>query len=182
MRPHFAETRRVLAALDRRRRSPLALAALLHDATTHAPPARSAAACGTPTTKSNASAGCWPSCPTIQDAPQIFWPRLQRVLVHEGAAELVALHAAIAGPTDPALAFVRERLAWPPDKLNPPPLIDGTDLIGHGLAPSPDFARLLEAVRDAQLRGEIETIAGAMTLVQRILDGERPRGALTPKS
>ena len=79
------------------------------------------------------------------------------MLVHDGASELVALYTAIAGPDDAALAFVRERLAWPPEKLNPPPLIDGSDLIRHGLAPSPDFARLLETVRDAQLHGEIET-------------------------
>lgn len=112
----------------------------------------------------------------IRDAPNIFWPRLQRVLVHDGAEELVALYEAIAGPGDAALAFVRERLSWPAEKLNPPPLIDGSDLIRHGLAPSPEFARLLEAVRDAQLRGEIETTAGAMTLVQRILDGQSPPG------
>lgn len=110
----------------------------------------------------------------IRDAPQVFWPRLQRVLVHDGADELVALFAAIAGEGDAALAFVRERLAWAQEKLNPPPLIDGSDLIRHGLAPSPDFARLLEAVRDAQLGGEIETVAGAMTLVQRLLGGELP--------
>jgi hypothetical protein len=89
---------------------------------------------------------------------------------------LVVLYQAIADPADAALVFVRECLAWPPDKLNPPPLIDGSDLIRHGLAPSPDFARLLEAVRDAQLRGEIETTSGAMTLVQRVLDGE-PTGS-----
>jgi tRNA nucleotidyltransferase/poly(A) polymerase len=112
--------------------------------------------------------------PTIVNAPQTPWPRLQRVLVHSGAAELVALHEAIAGPgpDDPSLAFVRERLAWPAERLNPPPLIDGSDLIQHGLAPSPDFARLLEAVRDAQLRGEIKTTHDAMTLVQRILAGD----------
>jgi tRNA nucleotidyltransferase/poly(A) polymerase len=112
----------------------------------------------------------------IRNAPQAFWPRLQRVLVHHGADELVALYAAIAGEGDPALAFVRERLAWAQDKLNPPPLIDGSDLIRHGLAPSPEFARLLEAVRDAQLGGEIETVAGAMTLVQRLVAGELPSG------
>jgi tRNA nucleotidyltransferase/poly(A) polymerase len=114
--------------------------------------------------------------PIVREAPQIFWPRLQRVLVHDGAQELIALYSAIAGPEDAALAVVRERLAWPPEKLNPPPLIDGSDLIGHGLSPSPDFARLLEAVRDAQLHGEIESRLGAMTLVQRILDGERTAG------
>jgi hypothetical protein len=100
------------------------------------------------------------------------------VLVHDGAAELIALQAAITGPADAALAFARERFAWPVERLNPPPLIDGSDLIQHGLAPSPDFTRLLEAVRDAQLRGEIETTLGALTFVQRMLDEGIPAEGL----
>ena len=78
-------------------------------------------------------------------ATNIPWPRLQRVLIHEGAAELIALHEAIAGEDDPALAFCRERLAWPPERLNPPPLVDGAALIAHGLTPGPNFSRLLGA-------------------------------------
>jgi tRNA nucleotidyltransferase/poly(A) polymerase len=171
------ETRRVLAALAEPALA-LALAALLHKS----PDEHAAGAVGRRLRYTNREIerATWllSHLPIIRDAPQIFWPRLQRVLVHEGAAELVALHEAIAGPNDPALSFVRERLAWSPEQLNPLPLIDGSDLIGHGLAPSPDFTRILEAVRDAQLRGEIETQLGAMTLVQRILDGQYPEGQL----
>jgi hypothetical protein len=104
----------------------------------------------------------------VAESPQTAWPRLQRVLTHEGAAELLALHEALAGPTDPALAFCRERLTWPPEKLNPPPLLSGTDLIAHGLAPGPQFAALLEKVRDAQLNGEITTREEALALVDRL--------------
>ena len=43
-------------------------------------------------------------------------------------------------PPIPALAFCRERLAWPAERLNPPPLVDGADLIRHGLQPGPNFA------------------------------------------
>jgi tRNA nucleotidyltransferase/poly(A) polymerase len=178
--PTLAETRRVLAALERPT-LPLALAALLH----RSAEAHVAGTVGRRLRYTNFEiqrvGWLLAQLPVIRDAPQTFWPRLQRVLVHEGAAELVALHAAIAGTADPALTFVLDRLALPAEKLNPPPLIDGTDLIGHGLAPSPDFARLLEAVRDAQLAGEIETTDGAMRLVQRILDGELP-GGLDAKS
>ncbi|HEY3394347.1 MAG TPA: hypothetical protein VGK58_16660, partial [Lacipirellulaceae bacterium] len=102
------------------------------------------------------------------NAPQQPWPSLQRILTHEGAAELVALHEAVAGSDDPALAFCRERLAWPPQRLNPPPLIDGAALIAHGLAPGPQFARLLEQVRDAQLEGRIHTRDEALALVDRL--------------
>jgi poly(A) polymerase len=102
-------------------------------------------------------------------APELHWPEVQRVLVHDGARDLAALLEAVAGPDDPALAFCRERLAWTPERLNPPPLVDGAALIAHGLAPGPDFSRLLELVRDAQLRDEIATPAAALALVDRIL-------------
>jgi tRNA nucleotidyltransferase/poly(A) polymerase len=106
--------------------------------------------------------------PNIEQAQQLPWPRLQRILTHEGAAELLALHESIAGRDDPALAFCRERLAWPPERLDPTPLIDGAALIEHGLAPGPQFAQLLEQVRDAQLEGRIQTRDEALALVDRL--------------
>src|SRR4051794_34245835 len=82
-------------------------------------------------------------CPLAADAQNLPWPTLQRILTHEGASELLALHEAISGPDDNALAFCRERLAWPAERLNPLPLVDGNDLIRHGLAPGPQFSALL---------------------------------------
>ena len=102
-------------------------------------------------------------------APQLPWPRVQRMLTHDAAAELLALHEATAGADDPALAFCRDRLAWPADRLNPPPLIDGADLIAHGLDPGPQFSALLEKIRDAQLNGEIATRDEALALVDRLM-------------
>jgi poly(A) polymerase len=106
--------------------------------------------------------------PEISQAEQLPWPRLQRLLVHEGAAELVALRAAMAGENDEAVRYCRERLAWPADRLNPPPLLDGGDLIAHGLAPGPRFAAILESIRDAQLNGEILTRAEALALTDHL--------------
>jgi tRNA nucleotidyltransferase/poly(A) polymerase len=105
---------------------------------------------------------------TARNAPHIAWARLQRVLVHEGAGELVALLAAIVGQDDPAVTFIRERLAWPAERLNPAPLIDGAALIEHGLKPGPGFAALLEQVRDAQIEGTIRTREEALALVDRL--------------
>jgi poly(A) polymerase len=104
---------------------------------------------------------------TVRAALAVPWPRLQRVLVHDGAAELTALYEAMAGPNDLALAFCRERLAWPAARLNPAPLVDGADLIAHGLAPGPSFAKLLERIRDAQLTGQIVTRDEALSLADR---------------
>lgn len=112
----------------------------------------------------------------IQNAHVLPWPLVQRVLTHKGATELLALYEAYAGPDDPALAFCRERLAWPPERLNPPPLVDGSDLIRHGLAPGPQFSALLERIREAQLNGEIRTRDEALTLADRL----RPRDETLP--
>jgi hypothetical protein len=106
--------------------------------------------------------------PEIAAAAELAWPRLQRLLTHEGTDELIALHAAIAGTSDAALAFCRERLAWPPERLNPPPLVDGSDLIRHGLKPGPQFSDLLEHARDAQLNGEIRTRDEALAFIDRL--------------
>src|SRR4051794_200893 len=43
--------------------------------------------------------------PIIAEAQQLPWPKLQRILTHEGAPELLALHEAIAGANDAALAY-----------------------------------------------------------------------------
>jgi poly(A) polymerase len=106
--------------------------------------------------------------PIITGASELPWPRLQRLLTHEGAAELIAVREAVAGSDDSAVRFCRERLAWPAERLNPSPLVDGGDLIRHGLKPSPEFAALLEQIRDAQLNGEIRTREDALALCDRL--------------
>jgi poly(A) polymerase len=109
------------------------------------------------------------NCVFIAQAKQLPWPELQRILTHEGTPELLALFEAMKGPDNPALAYCRERLAWPAERLNPLPLVDGNDLIRHGLSPGPQFSALLEQVRDAQLNGEIHTRDDALALVDRLL-------------
>jgi tRNA nucleotidyltransferase/poly(A) polymerase len=106
--------------------------------------------------------------PAIAQAAELPWPRLQRLLTHEGADELIALHEAVAGSHDAALAYCRERLAWPPEQLNPPPLVDGSELIQHGLKPGPQFSDLLEQARDAQLNGEIHSRDEALAFIDRL--------------
>ncbi len=106
--------------------------------------------------------------PLIAQAPRLPWPKLQRLITHDGALELLALYEAIAGADDPALAFCRERLGWPGERLNPQPLLDGSTLIQHGLTPGPHFSALLERVRDAQLNGEIRSQKDALALVDRL--------------
>jgi tRNA nucleotidyltransferase/poly(A) polymerase len=112
--------------------------------------------------------------PAIAAAAQLPWPRLQRILIHDGAPELLALQEAIVGQNDPGLNFCRERLAWPAERLNPPPLVDGADLIRHGLAPGPEFSALLEKIRDAQLDGQIDSPEQALALADRLRQQNEP--------
>ncbi|HID24562.1 MAG TPA: CCA tRNA nucleotidyltransferase, partial [Planctomycetaceae bacterium] len=54
------------------------------------------------------------------------------------------------------------------ERLAPPPLITGEDLIAAGLQPGPLFGRLLRAVREAQLNETIQSREEALQLVQRL--------------
>jgi tRNA nucleotidyltransferase (CCA-adding enzyme) len=55
------------------------------------------------------------------------------------------------------------------------PLVDGEYLKGLGLKPSPLFSKLLNAVRDARLDGQIETLAQEKELVANLLAGREGR-------
>jgi tRNA nucleotidyltransferase/poly(A) polymerase len=101
-----------------------------------------------------------------------FWPDLQQILVHSGAADLINLQGArtAVGLAEQAdLDFCRERLTWPLEKLDPAPLVTGDDLITHGVAPGRQFKMLLESVRTAQLQKEITTRDEALALVDRLI-------------
>ena len=65
----------------------------------------------------------------------------------------------------PVLFCERFLETTPRDILDPPPLVTGDDLIALGLKPGPQFKRLLEEVRDAQLNGELLDRAAALAWV-----------------
>ena len=59
--------------------------------------------------------------------------------------------------------FCRQKLAeFTAEELQPPPLIGGRDLIELGLTPGPMFSKILDAVREAQLDGELRTSEEAL--------------------
>jgi len=109
--------------------------------------------------------------PVGLQANQTDWPKLQRVLVHEGGEELTNLVEAIAGSDNPATQHLRDKLSLPAGELNPPPLVTGADLIADGLTPGPGFSTWLEKIRDAQLEGRISTRAEAIALAQELSRG-----------
>jgi tRNA nucleotidyltransferase/poly(A) polymerase len=110
-------------------------------------------------------------------ARHMAWPRLQRLLIAEEIGELLSLSGAIAtagGQSADDVSYCREKLLLPPERLNPPPLVSGDDLIAHGVARGKRYHVLLEAVRDAQLESSIATKAEALELIDRLLGAEPP--------
>jgi hypothetical protein len=100
------------------------------------------------------------------------WSRLQPILLHEGAEDLLALCAASAVDSAEAAADVadcRRRLDRPREVLDPPPLATGDDLVAAGIRPGPRFKTLLQRLRDAQLDGEIHTKEEALALARTML-------------
>ena len=111
----------------------------------------------------------------LVDAPSQTLARLKRMLAHPYRDDLIALlrvkRLAQAADMRPVL-FCDEYLASTPQSvIDPPPLISGDDLKSLGLKPGPEFKTLLDAIRDAQLNGEIATHDGAVSLVKRIHAG-----------
>jgi tRNA nucleotidyltransferase/poly(A) polymerase len=56
----------------------------------------------------------------------------------------------------------------PPEELRPPRLVTGDDLIASGYRPGPEFARMLEAVEDAQLEARIHSREEALELIKGV--------------
>jgi tRNA nucleotidyltransferase/poly(A) polymerase len=62
------------------------------------------------------------------------------------------------------------------ESITPPPLVDGNDLIAmFHLAPGPIIGRLLEAIKEAQAVGEIQTREDAMKLAEKLLIERKSR-------
>ncbi|TWT33384.1 CCA tRNA nucleotidyltransferase [Blastopirellula retiformator] len=105
----------------------------------------------------------------LRSAKDLPWPRLQRLLIDPRIEKLMNLATATTlarGESELHLEFAAERLAWSVERLNPPPVATGDDLIRAGLKPGPHFQGMLEAIRDAQLDGQIATLDEALALAR----------------
>lgn len=104
----------------------------------------------------------------LLDAPTMRLSVLKPLLVHPGIEELLALHRALArGHHATHIEFCERVLRdTPREELDPPPLLTGNDLKALGMKPGPEFKRLLDAVREAQLDGQARTRDDALALVR----------------
>jgi poly(A) polymerase len=117
---------------------------------------------------------------SLDDAPTMSLSKLKTTLVQPGIDELLALHRARAvasgtslGPIEFCEAMLRDT---PPDELNPPPLVTGEDLKAMGLKPGPEFKRILDAVREAQLEGRVKTKEEAIEMARGLTSECEIRG------
>ena len=110
----------------------------------------------------------------ISGAPGFAAAKLKRLLADPLSIQLIEFARSIdlargQSPTDSD--FCREyREKTPIEEIDPVPLITGDDLINEGLTPGPHFKFVLDAVRDAQLNGEIATRDEAVTMALSLDD------------
>jgi poly(A) polymerase len=111
---------------------------------------------------------------SLADAAGQKWSQLQPLLVDAGAKELIEFYAAQAAvglAERKDVEFCRDQMERPITELDPPPLLTGDDLIELGIPRGPVYAKLLKAVRAAQLDGVVSDREGALGMVAR-LQGE----------
>ncbi|HEX3147030.1 MAG TPA: CCA tRNA nucleotidyltransferase [Gemmataceae bacterium] len=102
------------------------------------------------------------------DAVSTKASKLKPILVHPGIGELLALHRALAVAGNRSTEHVEycERILHdtPARELNPPPLLTGDDLLTLGWKQGPLFKKVLDAVREAQLDGLVNSRDDAIRL------------------
>jgi poly(A) polymerase len=112
----------------------------------------------------------------LADAKQMRPAKLKPVLVHPGIRDLLELHRADAlasGRSVEHVEFCERLLAESTEAdLNPLPLVTGHDLANLGLKPGPLYRKLLDAVREGQLDGTVQTREQALELVDRLVAAE----------
>ena len=106
----------------------------------------------------------------LEGAESLRWSELQPILIEPGIEDLLCMLDAVTTvkpELGDSIAYCRERLALPPEELDPTPLLDGGDLLRTGIRPGPKLGRLLKLVRTAQLDGQIGTTEEAMALAEK---------------
>lgn len=103
-------------------------------------------------------------------AAQMRQSTLKRFLGEDGIDELLDLARLDALASNGDLTShgfcLAKRAEFGAEALRPQPLLTGRDLISLGLTPGPRFGRLLEALLDAQLEGEVTSRDQALAWVR----------------
>lgn len=101
---------------------------------------------------------CVEASGVIANSDNLAWsqvqPKLLRGWIDESVLLAECLNALRQWPTD-GIQNCKQRLAQPIQEWNPPPWINGSDLIQAGLRPGPVFGKLLAQARSMQLDGKL---------------------------
>ncbi|MFT5302676.1 MAG: tRNA nucleotidyltransferase/poly(A) polymerase [Mariniblastus sp.] len=97
----------------------------------------------------------------LSQADRLPWSEVQPILLKPDIERALAVVESQSDSPSGAVGFCRERLAWERERLDPRPLLNGGDLIRLGIKKGPAFKLVLEAVRNAQLDGEIDSVEQA---------------------
>ncbi|MEL7499350.1 MAG: CCA tRNA nucleotidyltransferase [Planctomycetota bacterium] len=108
---------------------------------------------------------------TLLEADHRRWSEVQPLLIEKqiplATATLAILRSKVHSRqlSESGIEFCEERLAWPQEKRNPLPLIDGATLIEMGVRRGPRFKKILDRCRAMQLDGEIQSADDAKQIV-----------------
>ena len=98
----------------------------------------------------------------LNNASAMRWSSLHPLLTAEGVDDLLKLTEASLPEGALAAEHCRRLLTGPREKLDPPPLLTGADLLALGIPAGPKFKVILDRIRTAQLDGKIRTKAEAL--------------------
>jgi tRNA nucleotidyltransferase/poly(A) polymerase len=99
------------------------------------------------------------------------WSTVQPILADRDASVVVEVADALArsdSMSRDGVALARQKLALPPEQLDPPPLISGDDLRSMGIAPGPNYRVILETIRKQQLDQQITTQEEATQIARNL--------------
>jgi tRNA nucleotidyltransferase/poly(A) polymerase len=115
---------------------------------------------------------------TLWYAPDEYWPRIQRLLVHPHGRRLLEVNRALLRANDESLLapldWCEDKLDQPAETLNPAPLVTGDDLLRLGLRPGPEVGSLLRNLRDYQLLGRLASREAALQYAQAAIASRQP--------
>jgi poly(A) polymerase len=108
----------------------------------------------------------------FKDAPKMKDSTLKKLFADPAFDQLARLHYADAmaswGNLDDYHYVLERKRQMPPESINPPPLVNGDDLMRMGYKPGPAFREILSAVREKQLQGELSDREEALRLAGQI--------------
>ncbi len=129
---------------------------------------------------------CLATQSALARAHAVRWSQVQPVVASPWCRHAIDLLEArwkagqVPEETKTAVEWVKRQWELPPEQLDPPPLLTGDDLKLAGIPPGPHYARILAAVRQKQLDGELGDADAALEWARRSWQTIASNGA-TPK-